>query len=93
MIEPIQGEKQCTRCYQCKPMSQFSPRHDRPGGRHPYCKTCRNTQAKDRAALGRRKDRKHREEIWPRKLGEALLDIRAGKWRYPVAPVALRWTA
>lgn len=86
MIEQIEGEKHCIRCQQCKPVAQFSPRSDRPDGRHPYCKGCRNTQAKDRAALGRRKDRKHREEIWPRKLGEALLDVSAKEWRGPVSP-------
>lgn len=83
----IETERQCTRCHACKPLSQFSPRSDGPSGRHPYCKACRNQQAKDRAALGRRKDRKHREELWPRQLREALLDVRARKWRGPVVPV------
>lgn len=56
---------------------------------HSYCKDCRNQQAKDRAMLGRRKDIKcrspAREEIWPRALGEVLLDVGARRWRYPVA--------
>lgn len=95
MIEPITSDRHCARCQQIKSESEFSlvRRKGRATIRHSYCKGCRCAQAKDRASLGRRKDRKHREEIWPRKLGEALLDVTARRWRYSVAPVALRWTA
>ena len=95
MYQPIIGEKQCAKCHECKLLTEFSLVKRR--GKvcwHSYCKACRNQQAKDRAMLGRRKDRRpNREEIWPRKLGEALLDVRAKRWRYPVSPGPLRAAA
>lgn len=97
MIEPIIGERQCAKCGECKLLTEFSAARKRDGSPRPhsYCKACRNQQAKDRTLLGRRKDRQVRRparvDIWPRPLGEALLDVRTRRWRYPVEAGALAW--
>ena len=83
----MEGDKQCYKCGECKHVTEFSIARRRNGEqrRHSYCKACRNEQAKARNALGRRKDRQVRKpmrvEIWPRPLGEALLDMRSNRWR------------
>lgn len=96
-LEPACGAKQCAYCQQILPLTQFSmvpARGRRAARRHSYCKPCRNHRAKISAALGRRKDRKpNRAEVWPRQFCEALLDVRAKKWRGPVSPGPLRWAA
>lgn len=98
-LPPACGEKACARCQQIKPLTQFSlvKRKDESTKHHSYCKSCRNAHAQERAILGRRKDRQVRkprlEEIWPRQLREALLDVSAKKWRGPVTAGPLRWAA
>ena len=95
-LPPACGEKQCFRCQQIKPLTQFSPNKGSKDGRHAYCKPCRNEQAKLRGAMGLRKDRPKRyckPQAWPRVLSEALLDVSARKWRGPVNKGVLRCVA
>ena len=40
MIEPYISDKQCTKCGECKPETQFPKRHDRAGKRRSVCASC-----------------------------------------------------
>lgn len=83
------GEKACTRCEKVKPLEMFSKLLN---GHHSWCKACRSeTEAAKNLLRARKRQRKKKfgdtDEIWPRKLTESLLDIRAKKWgaelKYP----------
>lgn len=96
MFEPIVGERQCTCCLKCKPVTEFSVSRNKASGErpHPHCKECRNERARAlrvETAGTRIKRSVRRKEIWPRKLSEALADVRLGRWRYPVEAGALAW--
>ncbi len=92
MIEPLEGEKQCRRCGECKPLSGFSPcAGGGRQGRHAYCKQCRCAQAKARVIERRALSKPGRVDVWPRNLTQALLDVRASKWAGPVDRSPLRW--
>lgn len=47
------AEKRCTGCGETKPLSQFNPRPNRPGGRHSRCKTCLNIYHRSHYAKNR----------------------------------------
>ena len=55
MIEPYITEKQCRRCKECKPITEFHYQATSPGGRKPNCKSC--TNARQRALYGNREYR------------------------------------
>ncbi|MUV13558.1 hypothetical protein [Noviluteimonas gilva] len=40
MIEPYISDKQCTKCRECKPETEFPWRSDRPQNRRSVCKKC-----------------------------------------------------
>jgi hypothetical protein len=87
--------KECKRCGQRKPLDMFSPNKKARDGRHSYCKTCRSEYAnayhkRHRKSPGRVKA-PDREEIWPRPLTEALLDLKVRNWRYPATAGQLTW--
>jgi hypothetical protein len=88
VIEPYESERQCKRCGLCKPLSCYSPSKRGAGGYQPYCKPCRS----EYSALAQRRARKttrakapDREEIWPRPLTEALLDLKLRNFRAATA--------
>ena len=87
--------KECKRCGQSKPLDMFSPNKRSRDGRHSYCKTCRSEYANARKKRNRKfPDRvkaPDREEIWPRSLTEALLDLKVRNWRYPASAGQLVW--
>jgi hypothetical protein len=92
----MEGMRMCSRCETAKPLDCFSY-YLKPNGRmqvQSYCKPCRNEYMAERTKMGRRRDRTVRKpqpvELWPRQLREALLDVRAKKWRGPVSPGQLR---
>ena len=74
MIEPYETERQCNACRECKPQSAFSPGQAK-------CKSCRSATNSPRRTIYL----KAREEIWPRPLCEALLDVGLKKWARGVA--------
>ena len=93
MIEPIIGDKQCSKCGVCKPLTDFLRRHDLPSGYAGRCKACERKRVRARP--------KSRHEAsptaWllpadPRPFGQQLANATQRKWRYPVEPaVNLTW--
>ena len=87
--------KECKRCGQSKPLDMFSPNKRSRDGRHSYCKTCRSEYAnaynKRNRKFPDRVKAPDREEIWPRPLTEALLDLKVRNWRYPASAGQLVW--
>lgn len=95
MIEPYESERQCRRCGQCKPKSNFSPSKCGKDGLHSYCKPCRSEyvtlyQRRKRTSPVRQKA-PNRDVIWPRPLTEALLDLKLRNWRHPATAGQLTW--
>lgn len=101
----MDGMHKCARCELLKPLNCFSS-YKKPSGEirpHCYCNPCRSAYNTERNQIRGRKDRCKRrpivEELWPRKLTEVLLDIRARKWKGPVKKSPLmptidaRWAA
>lgn len=92
--------KKCSRCGKVKPLSAYSP-GPAALGRHSACKECRTQRqiVVNRLRSGKpipqprcRPGRKASGEyVWPRALGESLLDLRSNKWRYPVSSAQLAW--
>jgi hypothetical protein len=80
-VKPLPDQKRCAKCEQVKAIDSFAIFKGRP---HSYCKQCRSSYNVDRDTVrGRSTSPKKRpvvEELWPRKLGEALLDVRMNKW-------------
>lgn len=90
-VAPLENHRACARCEQVKAVECFAIVNGRP---HSYCKPCRSAYNVERNAIRGRKDRAKRRpvasELWPRRLSEALLDVRAKKWGGPVKAGQLR---
>ena len=106
MIEPIIGDKQCSKCGECKPRTEFHADYRRVDGMHRQCKACRLAQAHRRTMERTRSDyravkrpRRAAQDsptAWllpadPRPFGQQLANATQRKWRYPVEPAQLRW--
>ena len=93
MIEPYVTEKQCRKCFECKPLTSFSPSIRGGMGVQPYCKKCRS-EAQARRNRAMRKTCNHksppRSIIWPRSTRELVLDVELRMWP-AVEPGALRF--
>lgn len=87
--------RECKRCGQHKEPSCFSRSKSGRDGLHSYCKPCRSEYVtlyqRRRRANPPRPKRPNREEIWPRPLTEALLDLKVRNWRYPASAGQLTW--
>lgn len=59
--------KRCTKCYETKPLEEFSPRRDRRGGRSSRCRVCKARYGRER----RWAQRGIPESEWPRLHEEA----------------------
>lgn len=68
MFEQIEGERQCTRCRQCKPVSAFSPKNSR-------CKACRAETARMRKALKPSRSRVRAARPWSEDEVAVLMEL------------------
>lgn len=46
LIDPEAGKRQCTRCLEVKPFSEFNKHHSGPNGYHSYCRECAKPSAR-----------------------------------------------
>jgi hypothetical protein len=92
MIEPYVSEKQCTKCLQCKPETEFPLRADREGARFSRCRDCRKEYSvahdrKRRAGLTQKRAPVAATPVPSMDLIQQLACVQLRKWRGPVDTV------
>ena len=100
MIEPYITEKQCKKCRECKPVTEFFGQSAMKDGYQNVCKACKRAGDRvsyaNRLARGIKRNRgvpPRVEPLWPLPtytLTDSLDCIRLRKWRGPVQVGQLR---
>ncbi|MDQ3057260.1 MAG: hypothetical protein M3Q96_05895 [Pseudomonadota bacterium] len=93
MYEPIVGEKQCSKCHQCKPLTMFDTEMSSRTGYKSDCKACRGERERERymerKAAGIIRSRIPAQPVpaWPlptHTLADGLSCVKLRAWRGPV---------
>jgi len=103
MYVQLAGEKQCSKCNQCKPLSEFNRCANMSQGRYAQCKVCRSAKYQAKRATGWKAKKIYKPSTgekptsWllprdPRSFGQQLLAATQRNWNYPVEPAQLKPT-
>jgi hypothetical protein len=96
MIEPYVTDRQCSKCHECKPETEFPYRSDRPTHRRSVCKKCTTVWnalygRKRRAGETGRAKVVVTTPLPAMDLYQQLACLRLRKWRGPVTKNLVGW--